>query len=73
MSEFGVGKFREELLFAGLNVAKAWEMLHDPKVIGGLNTKAYMQLCRDAGYSEESVQKAGTDWYNKRLDAKLEP
>ncbi len=73
MSEFGKGAFREETLFAGLHIAKAWEMLHDPKVTGSLNTDQYMSLCRDAGYGEEAVQKAGTMWANKRLDAGLEP
>lgn len=73
MSQVGSGTFREELLFAGLQVAKAWEMLHDPKVTGNLKTDSYMQLCRDAGYSEEVAQKAGTAWANKRLDAELEP
>lgn len=38
--------------------------------IGHLNTEQYMQLCRDAGYDEGSVQKAGTAWANKILDAK---
>jgi hypothetical protein len=61
------------LLFAGLNVAKAWAMLHDPEVTRTLKTDAYMQLCRDAGYHEDAVQKAGTAWANKRLDAELEP
>ena len=58
-------------MFAGLNIAKAWEMLHDPTVCGKLNTEAYMNLCRDAGYGEDAVQKAGTAWKNKRLDANL--
>lgn len=73
MNEFGTGAFREELSFAGLQVAKAWEMLHDPKVSGNLKTEQYMQLCRDAGYGEDAVQKAGTAWMNKRLDLDLEP
>ncbi len=54
-------------------MAKAWEMLHDPTVCGKLDTKSYMQLCRDAGYGEDAVQKAGTAWMNKRLDGGLEP
>lgn len=71
MTEFGEGAFREELLFDGLSVAKAWDMLHDPKIVGKMNAEAYMNLCRDAGYSEYAVQKAGTAWQNKILDAKL--
>ncbi len=72
MSEFGRGKFFEELQFAGLTVSQAWDMLHDPVVCGKLDTKSYMQLCRDAGYPEAAVQKAGTAWANKRLDNGLE-
>lgn len=72
MSEFGSGAFRENLLFAGLQIAKAWEMLNSG-TIGHLDTKAYMQLCRAAGLSEEVVQKAGTDWANRRLDAGAKP
>lgn len=72
MSEFGSGAFREELLFAGLKTAQAWEMLHDGEVVKHLKTEAYMQLCRDAGYSEDAVQKAGNSWANKRLDGGLE-
>jgi hypothetical protein len=47
-------------------------MLSDPKVVGNLKSEAYMDLCRDAGYSEDAVQKAGNMWANKRLDAGLE-
>lgn len=72
MSEFGNGTFREELLFGGLQTFKAWEMLNSNGV-GSLNTESYMQLCRDAGYSEDAVQKAGTAWANRRLDKNLEP
>lgn len=71
MTEFGAGAFREELLFSGLTVKKAWEMLHEPTICGKLDTAGYMQLCRDAGYGEDAVQKAGTAWRNKRMDANL--
>lgn len=47
-------------------------MLHSTE-IGHLNTEQYMQLCRDAGYGEDAVQKAGTQWCNQRLDQNLEP
>jgi len=69
VTEFGRGAFWEELLFAGLRIAKAWEMLNGGK-IGHLNAEQYMHLCRDAGYEEVAVQKAGTAWANKILDAK---
>lgn len=48
-------------------------MLHDAQVVKHLNTLAYMQLCRDAGYSEADVQSAGNAWANSRMDAGLEP
>ena len=67
MSEFGNGGFRERLMFAGLQVAKAWQMLNGGN-IGHLTTEQYMDLCRDAGYTEQAAQKAGTMWANKRLD-----
>ena len=73
MTEFGDGAFRDELLMVGLKIAKAWDMLHDPKVTGNMKTVPYMQLCRDAGYGEDAVQKAGNEWANMRLDRNLEP
>lgn len=60
-------------MFAGTKTAKAWAMLHDPTVAKNLKTEAYMNLCRDAGYREDAVQKAGTQWANMRLDRGLEP
>ncbi len=55
-------------MYAGLQIAKAWELLNSGK-IGHLDTNAYMELCRAAGYSEAVVQKAGNEWANRRLDA----
>lgn len=48
-------------------------MLHNPEVVKHLNTEAFMNLYRDAGYAEIDVQKAGNTWANNRLDAGLEP
>lgn len=73
MTEFGSGEFRLNLMYSGLKLAKAWAMLHDPEVVKHLDTAAYMSLHRDAGYSEDSVQKAGNMWANRRMDAGLEP
>lgn len=73
MTEFGRGAFFEELAFAGLKVAKAWDMLHDPEVTKHMKSADYMNLCRDAGYAEEEVQRAGNQWANMRLDRDLEP
>lgn len=61
------------LMYSGIKLARAWDMLHDPEVVKHLNSGAYMALHRDAGYSEEDAQKAGNMWANKRLDAGLEP
>ena len=71
MSEFGGGKFREEVLSAGLTVAKAWEMLHDSATVGKLDTEAYLELCLRAGYSQEASQRAAKEWANRRLDAEM--
>lgn len=71
MTEFGDGEFRRDLLYRGLKLARAWSMLHDPEVVKHMDTEAYMALHRDAGYSEAEVQRAGTLWANKRLDAGL--
>ena len=60
-------------MFAGLKIAKAWEMLHDPEIVKHMNTEGYMSLHRDAGYSEDEVQRAGNAWANMRLDKGLEP
>lgn len=54
-----------------LNVAKAWEMLHDPRVTRNLDTEAYMGLCEQAGYGVDAVQAAGQEWGLKRLRAGL--
>lgn len=73
MSEVGAGEFRRQLLYSGVKLARAWDMLHDHEVVKHLNAAAYMQLHRDAGYCEADVQRAGNIWANKRLDAGLEP
>jgi hypothetical protein len=71
VTEYGAGTFREELAFAGLKIVQAWELLNGGQ-IGHLEAEAYMNLCRDAGYGEDAVQKAGTAWANRKLDAKLQ-
>jgi hypothetical protein len=73
VSEVGDGEFRRELVFRGLKLARAWDMLHDPQVVKQLNTVNYMNLCRDAGYTEAEVQKAGNVWANSRMDAGMAP
>ena len=60
-------------MYRGLKGAKAWAMLHDPEIVKHLDTAAYMSLYRDAGYSEDEVQKAGNAWANMRLDSGLSP
>lgn len=46
-------------------------MLHDPNVGGKLNAEQFLELCKDAGYSEEQAQKAATRRANQRLDQGL--
>lgn len=59
---------------AGLKIAKAWDTLHSLELtVDRINTAGYMQLCKDAGYSEDAVQRAGNGWMNARLDRKLSP
>lgn len=57
-------------MFDLLSVAKAWERLHSPD-ISGMDTENYLQLCKDAGYSEEVSQKAACNWGLQRLRADL--
>ena len=74
MNDFGgsIGVFRDELAQWCHRTAKAWDMLHDPKITERMNTESYMELVRAAGYDEDAVQKAAKDWANKRLDAGLD-
>lgn len=53
------------------NVKRAWQALNDPKIVGGLNTEQYLELCLAAGYSQEVSEKAACDWANKRLESGL--
>jgi len=65
------GPFAEMLLEDLLGTARAWEMLHDPEVTGGLDTEAYLGLCLAAGYSQTASQKAAKEWGLKRLRRNL--
>lgn len=47
--------------------------MHDPNIGGAMRAEDYLQLCRDAGYTEEEAQKAATERANKRMDKELEP
>lgn len=71
MNEFRRGAFFRELSLAGLRIAKAWEMLHQPEITRNMDTLSYVELCKDAGYSDEAAQRAGTRWANMRLDRGL--
>ena len=50
-----------------VHVAKSWEMLHDPKIAGQMNSEEYRKLCLAAGYSVTMADKAAADWALKRL------
>lgn len=56
----------------GLDTSQAWRLLNDPSVAESIGTEAYMDLCRQAGYSEYQTQKAGCRWAAARLDRGLD-
>jgi hypothetical protein len=55
------------VMMDSVSVVRAFRMLHDPDYVGGMNTENYLELCKAAGYSEESSQKAASEWAVKRL------
>ena len=59
------------VMFDGLQTARAWDMLHDQNVVGGLDTEGYLDLCMAAGYPKDVAQKAANEWANKRLSKDL--
>ena len=50
---------------------QANRMLTDPAIVGGMDTEAYLSLLKAAGYSEETAQKAASDWAFRRLEKGL--
>jgi hypothetical protein len=60
------------VLFACLEQATAWRMLHDPQVSGQLTSEAYFNLCKDAGYSKDAAKKMAKDraWQRMQQDLK---
>ena len=68
-----IDPFTEEVLFGALKTAKAWEMVNDPKSSGEFNSETFLELCREAGYSEDASQKAATIRANARMDVGLKP
>ncbi len=54
-----------------LAYVEAYEMLHDPEVVGKLNTEAYLDLCLAAGYGKEASERAARDWGVNRLRKNL--
>jgi hypothetical protein len=68
-----IDPFTEDVLFGALRTVKAWQMVNDPKVSWELDSEGLLMLCKDAGYSEASAQKAATDRANARMDRGLMP
>jgi len=55
------------VLFDLLSVAQAWKMLHDPEVVGRMETEKYLDLCLAAGYSQEASERAAREFGLERL------
>jgi len=68
-----VSPFEESVLMKGLETARAWGMLYDPKVSGELTSEDLLELCRRAGINEEDAQKMAKRRANERMDRELEP
>ena len=66
-----MSQFEEDLLFGCLEQVQAWEMLHNPQVVGTLNTEEFFELCKTAGYSKQAAQKAASAWAWKRMQKEL--
>ncbi len=63
--------FEEDVLFLALGQARAWTWLHDPQASGHLNAEQILELCKDAGFSEEAAQKAATRRGYERMKREL--
>lgn len=61
------GAFAELVLTDLMKVGRAWDMLHDPEIVGALNMEEYLDLCLEAGYSQEASQAAAKEWGLKRM------
>jgi hypothetical protein len=61
------GAFAMLLMEDGQKYINSWKLLHNPEVVGNLNMEEYLDLCLDAGYSQEASQRAAKDWGLKRL------
>ena len=53
-------------------VVRAFEWLHDPKVVGNMQTAEYLSLCLQAGYSKDEAERAARDWGFARLQRGLD-
>ncbi len=61
------------MLFDALEAVTAWRVLHDPKASGEMDADGILELCKQAGYSEEASQKAAEARANARMDRDLPP
>lgn len=55
------------------NEVNAHKMLHDPQVIGNMDSKQIEELAKSAGYGEESCRKAANAWALERMRRELPP
>jgi hypothetical protein len=68
-----VDPFTEEVLDMALESARAYEWVNTPSIASSLTADGMLELCRKAGYSEESSQKAATNQANARMDRDMVP
>ncbi len=60
--------FEAGVLFDLAQQVQAYKLLHDPQVGGTATPDQLLDLCKRAGYPEESAQKAASQRANERLD-----
>lgn len=52
---------------------RAYNLLHDPQVGGSLDAESVLELCRQAGYSEEASQRAAAQRAESRMSRDQPP
>ena len=65
--------FEELVLSDCLEDLESWRLLHNPTVTGVLNAEEFYDLCKAAGYGEETSQKAARQRAYERLKRDLPP
>lgn len=63
--------FEADVVFDLAQNVQAWRALHDPEIGGRMGADEVLQLCKDAGYSEQAAQAAAKTRAEQRLDQGL--